>query len=40
MAATQADARAFFTPNDESGSMNDAASPTSRNRSPPYTSDE
>ena len=35
-AASQPEASAFFTPADDSGSMNDPASPTSSQRSPAY----
>ena len=35
-AASQADASAFFTPNDDSGSMKEPASPTRKNRAPAY----
>src|SRR5437867_7946521 len=39
-AASQADASAFFTPNDDSGSMKEPASPTRRNPRPAYGSEE
>ena len=40
IAPSHADASAFFTPNDDNGSMNEPASPISRNCEPAYRVDE